>query len=117
MRPQEGRVREPLGCEPRAPSVDTGDRQALTTTLGEPLRAWDAKDQFQGHPDLPGAQTPPLEATAKNDWTSIAKQAIIAAMATAAASLLETAIYASSSTHEALGRVLTAISPDGFEIE
>ncbi|WP_181198353.1 RHS repeat domain-containing protein [Enhygromyxa salina] len=56
------------------------------------------------------------EPTAKNDWTVLANQSTIAAMATAAAPLLETTVYASSSTHDALGRVLTAISPDGSEV-
>src|SRR5690554_5133121 len=37
-------------------------------------------------------------------------------MATAAAPSLETTVYTSSSTHDALGRVLTAISPDGSEV-
>ncbi|KIG16806.1 hypothetical protein DB30_04150 [Enhygromyxa salina] len=40
----------------------------------------------------------------------------MAAMATAAASSLETTAYTSSSTHDALGPVLTAISPDGSEV-
>src|SRR5690606_36608220 len=58
----------------------------------------------------------PLDPTAKNDWTAIANETTIAAMATAAASSLETTVYTSSSTHDALGRVLTAISPDGSEV-
>src|SRR5690554_4408350 len=37
-------------------------------------------------------------------------------MATAAAPSLETTVYTSSSTHDALGRVLTAIFPDGSEV-
>jgi RHS repeat-associated protein len=50
------------------------------------------------------------------DWTVIASETTIAGMATAAASSLETTVYTSSSTHDALGRVLTAISPDGSEV-
>jgi YD repeat-containing protein len=46
----------------------------------------------------------------------IANQSTIATMATAAASSLETTVYTSSSIHDALGRVLTAISPDGSEV-
>ncbi|MFV8755883.1 hypothetical protein ACNOYE_35470 [Nannocystaceae bacterium ST9] len=37
-------------------------------------------------------------------------------MATAAASSLCSTTYTSSSSHDALGRVLTAISPDGSEV-
>jgi RHS repeat-associated protein len=57
-----------------------------------------------------------LDPTAKTDWTVIAGQSTIAGMASAAASSLETTVYTSSSTHDALGRVLTAISPDGSEV-
>ncbi|MCA9687082.1 MAG: toxin, partial [Myxococcales bacterium] len=41
----EGRTHGILGQLLETTSVDAGDRQALTTILGEPLRSWDAKDQ------------------------------------------------------------------------
>jgi RHS repeat-associated protein len=175
----EGRTHGILGQVLETTSVDAGDRQALTTILGEPLRAWDVKDQcarvtydelrrpvdgyvkpavgseillsrviygeslaspqttnhrgrvyrtyggggeatspgfdFKGLPTSSELKLP-LDPTAKNDWTVIANQNTIAAMANAAASSLETTVYTSSSTHDALGRVLTAISPDGSEV-
>ncbi|NJO56516.1 MAG: RHS repeat protein [Rhodospirillales bacterium] len=46
----------------------------------------------------------------------IANQSTIAAMATTAASSLESTTYTSSSSHDALGRVLAAVSPDGSEV-
>ena len=160
-------------------SADAGDRQALTTILGEPLRAWDDKDQCArvtfddlrrpvdtyvqpavgseillgrtiygealASPEATnhrgrayrsysggGQSTTPgfdfkglptsseikllLDPTAKTDWTVIASQSTIATMASAAASSLETTVYTASSIYDALGRVLTAISPDGSEV-
>ena len=41
----EGRTHGILGQVLETTSADAGDRQALTTILGEPLRGWDAKDQ------------------------------------------------------------------------
>ncbi|WP_181234175.1 toxin TcdB middle/C-terminal domain-containing protein [Enhygromyxa salina] len=175
----EARTHGILGQVLETTSADAGDRQALTTILGEPLRAWDAKDQCArvtydalrrpvdgyvqpavgseillsrviygealGSPqatnhrgrvyrsyDGGGEATTPgfdfkglptsaelkllLDPTAKNDWTVLVNQNTIATMATAAAPSLETTVYTSSSTHDALGRVLTAITPDGSEV-
>src|SRR5690606_27434952 len=168
-----------LGQVLETTSADAGDRQALTTILAEPLRAWDAKHQCArvtydelrrpvdayvqpavgseillsrtiygeslASPELTNhrgrvyrtyggggeATTPAFDfkglptssevrllrdPKAKTDWTVIAAHTTIPDMATAAAPLLETTVYTSSSTHDALGRVLTAISPDGSEV-
>jgi hypothetical protein len=49
------------------------------------------------------------------DWTDLLEEDTIADMATAAAPLLDTETF-SASTRDALGRVLTAVSPDGSEV-
>ncbi|EDM76670.1 hypothetical protein PPSIR1_38119 [Plesiocystis pacifica SIR-1] len=55
---------------------------------------------------------------AKNDWTALAPHTTIEAMAAAAALSLEgeDELLASESTHDALGRLLTALSPDGSTV-
>ncbi|NVB41803.1 hypothetical protein G6O69_28480 [Pseudenhygromyxa sp. WMMC2535] len=175
----EARIYGQLGQLLETKSVDAGERQSLTTILGEALRGWDAKAQcfrasydllrrpvdgyvqpavgsevllsrviygeslaspeatnhrgrvyrsyggggeattpaydFKGLP-VAGELRLPLDPSAKNDWTGIADQTTIDGMATAAAGMLETTVYTSSSTHDALGRVLTAVSPDGSEV-
>ncbi|MFO7566460.1 MAG: toxin TcdB middle/C-terminal domain-containing protein [Enhygromyxa sp.] len=50
------------------------------------------------------------------DWTDLLEEDTIADMATAAASLLDAETFSASSTRDALGRVLTAVSPDGSEV-
>ncbi|PRQ06643.1 tRNA(Glu)-specific nuclease WapA precursor [Enhygromyxa salina] len=53
--------------------------------------------------------------TTQPDWSALLSQSTIAAMATAAAPLLDTEIFSASSERDALGRVLKAISPDNSE--
>ncbi len=54
--------------------------------------------------------------TVQPDWSDLLGEDTIAEMATAAASLLDAETFSASSTHDALGRVLTAISPDDSEV-
>ncbi|NJK32781.1 MAG: hypothetical protein HC927_10435 [Deltaproteobacteria bacterium] len=70
---------------------------------------------FKGHPT---AETRQLvdDPTTQADWTSLLGEDTIADMATAAASLLSTETFSASSERDALGRVLTAVSPDGSEV-
>ncbi|PRQ00537.1 RHS repeat domain-containing protein [Enhygromyxa salina] len=54
--------------------------------------------------------------TTQPDWSALLGQSTIAAMATAATSLLDSEIFSASSERDAVNRVLTAISPDDSEV-
>src|SRR5690606_26510624 len=54
--------------------------------------------------------------TTQPDWSDLLGESTIAAMATAAASLLDSETFTASSQRDALGRVLRAISPDDSEV-
>ncbi|MFV8751697.1 hypothetical protein ACNOYE_14225 [Nannocystaceae bacterium ST9] len=54
--------------------------------------------------------------TTQPDWSALLEDDTLADMATAAASLLDAETFSASSSRDALGRVLTAISPDGSEV-
>ncbi|PRQ09407.1 RHS repeat domain-containing protein [Enhygromyxa salina] len=54
--------------------------------------------------------------TTQPDWSSLFGQSTIAAMATAATSLLDSETFSASSERDAVNRVLTAISPDDSEV-
>jgi YD repeat-containing protein len=54
--------------------------------------------------------------TSQPDWSALLGESTIAEMATAATLLLDAETFSVSSQHDALGRVLTAVSPDGSEL-
>ncbi|PRQ08098.1 SpvB/TcaC N-terminal domain-containing protein [Enhygromyxa salina] len=54
--------------------------------------------------------------TTQPDWSALLGQSTIAAMATAATSLLDSETFSASSQRDAVNRVLTAISPDDSEV-
>ena len=70
---------------------------------------------FRGHATAEQRQLVADQKT-QPDWSPLLGQNTIPAMATAAAPLLEPEVFSASSTRDALGRVLTAISPDDSEV-
>ncbi len=71
---------------------------------------------FEGHP-LEEQRQLVAQKTAQADWSILFGEDSIAEMATAAASLLDAETFSASSSRDALGRVLTAVSPDGSDYE
>ena len=108
----DGYVQPPVGSEILLSRVIYGESlvsPAATNHRGRVYRSYGGGGEsttpaydFEAHPTSTELRLP-LDPTAKNDWTGIANQNTIATMATAAASLLETTTYTSSSTHDALG--------------
>jgi hypothetical protein len=77
----------------------------------------------RGHPRRFPDQNSPAWALAaprsldpRTGTTDLLEEDTIADMATAAAPLLDTETFSASSTRDALGRVLTAVSPDASEV-
>jgi RHS repeat-associated protein len=70
---------------------------------------------FEGHP-LEEERKLYDDKTIQPDWSALLGEDTIADMATAAASLLDAETFSASSQRDALGRVFTAISPDGSEV-
>jgi YD repeat-containing protein len=54
--------------------------------------------------------------TEQPDWSALLEADTLTAMTTAAASLLDAEVFSASSTRDALGRVLAAVSPDGSTV-
>src|SRR5690606_27237980 len=54
--------------------------------------------------------------TEQADWSALLGHGTVAAMSIAAAPLLDSETFSASSQRDALGRILTAVSPDGSEV-
>jgi RHS repeat-associated protein len=95
---------------------------AATNHRGRVYRAYDGAGvatslafDFKGHA-LEEQRQLYDDKTIQPDWSALLGEDTIAEMATAAASLLGAETFSASSERDALGRVLTAISPDGSEV-
>ena len=78
----------------------------MATSLGFDFKGQPLEEQRQLFADK----------TIQPDWSDLQGDDTIAAMASAAASLLDAETFSASSSRDALGRVLTAVSPDGSEV-
>src|SRR5690606_18223502 len=81
---------------------------------GAGVATTDAFD-FEGHAVTEQRQLV-AQHTDQADWSALLGQGTVAAMATAAAPLLDSETFSASSQRDALGRVLVAISPDNSEV-
>ncbi|HPG76915.1 MAG TPA: RHS repeat-associated core domain-containing protein, partial [Rhodoglobus sp.] len=95
---------------------------ATTNHAGRVYRCYDGAGvattlafDFKGQPVEEQRQLV-AQKTAQADWSILVGEDTIANMATAAASLLDAETFSASSSRDALGRVLTAVSPDGSEV-
>jgi RHS repeat-associated protein len=95
---------------------------AATNHRGRAYRAYDGAGvatslafDFKGHA-LEEQRQLYDDKTIQPDWSALLGEDTIAEMATVAASLLDAETFSASSERDALGRVLTAISPDGSEV-
>ncbi|NVB39957.1 hypothetical protein G6O69_19085 [Pseudenhygromyxa sp. WMMC2535] len=98
------------------------DTPALTNHRTRVYRAYDGAGvattdafDFKGHPTSEQRQLV-SQKTAQPDWSPLLGTSTIPAMANAAAPLLDAEVFSASSTRDALGRTLTAVSPDGSEV-
>ncbi|NVB39965.1 RHS repeat-associated core domain-containing protein [Pseudenhygromyxa sp. WMMC2535] len=98
------------------------DTPALTNHRTRVYRAYDGAGvattnafDFKGHPTSEQRQLV-SQKTSQPDWSPLLGTSTIPAMATAAAPLLDAETFSASSTRDALGRTLTALSPDGSEV-
>ncbi|MFV8753052.1 SpvB/TcaC N-terminal domain-containing protein [Nannocystaceae bacterium ST9] len=82
------------------------DGAGVATTLAFDFKGHALEEQRQLYEDK----------TTQPDWSAFLEEDTLAEMATAAASLLDAETFSASSSRDALGRVLTAISPDGSEV-
>ncbi|NVB39974.1 toxin [Pseudenhygromyxa sp. WMMC2535] len=98
------------------------DTPTLTNHRTHVYRAYDGAGvattdafDFKGHPTSEQRQLV-SQKTSQPDWSPLLGISTIPAMATAAAPLLDAEVFSASSTRDALGRTLTALSPDGSEV-
>ncbi|MFV8749406.1 SpvB/TcaC N-terminal domain-containing protein [Nannocystaceae bacterium ST9] len=82
------------------------DGAGVATTLAFDFKGQALEEQRQLYDDK----------TTQPDWSALLEEDTLAGMATAAVSLLDAETFSASSSRDALGRVLTAISPDGSEV-
>jgi len=95
---------------------------ATTNHAGRVYRVYDGAGvattvayDFKGQPTSEQRQLVD-DKTTQPDWSDLLGESTIAAMATAAATLLDSETFTASSQRDALGRVLVAISPDDSEV-
>jgi RHS repeat-associated protein len=95
---------------------------ATTNHVGRVYRVYDGAGvattvafDFEGNPTSEERQLVSGKTT-RPDWSALLGQTTIAAMATAADSLLNSEVFEASTQRDALNRVLTAISPDDSEV-
>jgi RHS repeat-associated protein len=95
---------------------------AATNHRGRVYRVYDGAGvattdsfDFEGHATSEQRQLVADQKT-QPDWSPLLGQNTIPAMATTAAPLTDPEVFSASSTRDALGRVLTAISPDSSEV-
>lgn len=93
-----------------------------TNHIGRVYRVYDGAGvattpafDFEGHPTSEQRHLLASKTT-EADWSPLLGQATIAQMATAAAPLLDAETFEASAQHDALGRVLVAISPDQSQV-
>jgi YD repeat-containing protein len=124
-RPIDRAVSVAGGAEKLLSRIVYGDDLANPTTTNHAGRVYRCYDgagvattlayDFKGHP-LEEQRQLVAQKTAQADWSILFGEDTIAEMATAAASLLDAETFSASSERDALGRVLTAVSPDGSEV-
>ncbi len=94
---------EALRPSPSRPRVPGLRRRRRGTSLGFDFKGQPLEEQRQLFADK----------TIQPDWLALLEEDTIAAMASAAASLLDAETFSASSSREALGRVLTAYDAKG----
>ena len=90
-------------------------RRPRLPNLRRSRRATVVAYDFKGNP-LEEQRQLASDPTSQPDWSPLLGQATIAAMGSAAASLLDAETFSAGSERDALSRVLTAISPDDSEV-